>query len=66
MARAQRCNGERSLSLQRALVIATPSARQLVESKGKVQWMQKRGSEWSKHRFTKSMTVYHEIGDANL
>jgi len=43
MSSPQRCHGEPSPSQRRALVIATPSLRQLVEFKGAVQSIHKCG-----------------------
>jgi len=53
-----RCHGERSPSQRRALVIATPSLRQLVESKGQVQSIPKCAFENPQKRFTQSPKTF--------
>jgi len=57
----RRYHGERSPSQRRALVIKTPSVRQLVESKGKVQSIPKNASDHPRKRFSKSIHARQTI-----
>ena len=57
----RRYHGEPSPSQRRALVIATPSLRQLVESKGTLQSIQKNASDDPRKRFSKSIHARQTI-----